>query len=136
MPASTLAQRSSTRAAAVAELLRSFRWALSGLRDTLARGRNFRIQLAAGAVALLATLWLQAPLAPIVLAIALVLSLELVNTAIEATVDLATATAHPLAKRAKDAAAGAVLLASALSIAVAAATLGPPLWGLLFGGRP
>ena len=44
--------------------------------------------------------------------IALVLSLELMNTAIEAIVDLLTVAHHPLAKIAKDAAAGAVLIAA------------------------
>ncbi len=42
----------------------------------------------------------------------LVLSLEILNTAIEATVDLCTSEFHPLAKVAKDAAAGAVLVSS------------------------
>ncbi|MGK2905143.1 MAG: diacylglycerol kinase [Desulfuromonadales bacterium] len=46
------------------------------------------------------------------LAITLVLFAELVNTAIEVTVDLASPDFHPLAQRAKDVAAGAVLLAS------------------------
>lgn len=49
---------------------------------------------------------------------ALVLSLELVNTAVEAAVDLCCPEKNPLAKRAKDAAAGAVLVAAAFSVAV------------------
>lgn len=47
----------------------------------------------------------------------LVISLELVNTAIEAIVDLCSPNIHPLAKLAKDAAAGAVLV-SALVAAI------------------
>ncbi len=47
------------------------------------------------------------------LAITLVLFAELVNTAIEVVVDLVSPDFHPLAQRAKDVAAGAVLLASA-----------------------
>ena len=46
------------------------------------------------------------------LAITLVLFAELVNTAIEVVVDLVSPDFHPLAQRAKDVAAGAVLLAS------------------------
>ncbi len=46
---------------------------------------------------------------------ALVLSLELVNTAIEAVVDLASPDIHPLAKLSKDAAAGAVLISAIIS---------------------
>jgi diacylglycerol kinase (ATP) len=45
----------------------------------------------------------------------LILGLELVNTAIEAVVDLVTEEYRPLAKRAKDAAAGAVLIAAIMA---------------------
>lgn len=45
----------------------------------------------------------------------LIMGLELVNTAIESVVDLATQEYHPLAKRAKDTAAGAVLIASIMA---------------------
>jgi diacylglycerol kinase (ATP) len=48
----------------------------------------------------------------VVICICLVIALELVNTAIEAVVDLMTVAHHPLAKIAKDAAAGAVLVMS------------------------
>jgi diacylglycerol kinase len=63
----------------------------------------------------------------VVLGIALVLAAELANTAIEALVDLVSPDDHPLAKLAKDMAAGAVLLASAgaltAGLLVLAATL-------------
>lgn len=54
----------------------------------------------------------------IVLAFGLVMALEVVNTAIEGLVDLASPGLHPLAKRAKDAGAGAVLLAAAAAFAL------------------
>ncbi len=47
-----------------------------------------------------------------------VLALELVNTAIERVVDLVTKDIHPLAKQAKDVAAGAVLLYAILSVII------------------
>ena len=47
-----------------------------------------------------------------ILLFAIILSLELVNTAIEALVDLCIQDIHPLAKKAKDAAAGAVLISA------------------------
>ena len=50
-------------------------------------------------------------------AIGLVMTAELLNTAIEAAVDLASPADHPLAKRAKDVAAAAVLTASATAAA-------------------
>ena len=49
--------------------------------------------------------------------VALVLSLELMNTAIESIVDLLVATHHPWRKNAKDAAAGAVLIAAVGALA-------------------
>ncbi len=54
----------------------------------------------------------------IVLAIALVISLELLNTAIEAVVDLYSPAEHPLAKAAKDCAAAAVLVAALAAVVV------------------
>lgn len=53
------------------------------------------------------------------LCIGSVISAELINTAIEAVTDLATKESHPLAKKAKDVAAGAVLVS-----AITAATIG------------
>jgi len=47
-----------------------------------------------------------------------VLALELVNTAVERVVDLVTKEFHPLAKQAKDIAAGAVLLYAILSVVI------------------
>ena len=81
----------------------------------------------AGTLACAVALALRAPLAPVALACALVLGLELVNTALEAVVDLASPELHPLAKVAKDAAAGAVLVASGGAVLVALAVLLPPL---------
>ena len=54
------------------------------------------------------------------LAVALVAAVELANTALEALVDLVSPGDHPLAKRAKDIAAGAVLVASAGAAAAGA----------------
>ena len=67
----------------------------------------------------------------LVLAIALVLALEALNTALEAVVDLASPQVHPLAKQAKDTAAGAVLI-GAIGAAVAGCIIFlPKLWTLL-----
>jgi undecaprenol kinase len=54
----------------------------------------------------------------LLLTIALVIVLELINTAIEKAVDLSTSEIHPLAKKAKDIAAGAVLVAALFAIIV------------------
>nr|WP_246580401.1 diacylglycerol kinase family protein [Deinococcus aestuarii] len=110
---------------------RSAGFAWAGLVSSYRVQANFRIEVWAGVVAVGLALFLRAPLAPILLACALVLSLELLNTALEAVVDLASPGLHPLAKVAKDAAAGAVLVASGGALLVGVAVLGPPLLALV-----
>ncbi|MGN1400758.1 MAG: diacylglycerol kinase family protein [Bacillus sp. (in: firmicutes)] len=63
--------------------------------------------------------------------IASVIALEMVNTALEDLVDLVTEQYHPLAKRVKDIAAGAVLIASIYAMIVGVAVFGPELTALL-----
>jgi diacylglycerol kinase (ATP) len=99
----------------------AFDYAFQGILYATRTQRNMRVHLVAGALALFATLYLRlerAYVAVVVIAIALVIALELVNTAIEAVVDLMTVAHHPLAKIAKDAAAGAVLIASLAAVVV------------------
>src|SRR5215212_797992 len=106
------------RAASVAN---SFRYAFAGLRYLLWTQRNAKIHTAIGiaAVALGFMLgidryeWLT-----LTLTIAIVLAAEGVNTAIEAAVDLASPTYHPLAKIAKDVGAGTVLLTAIAAVIV------------------
>jgi diacylglycerol kinase len=114
----------------------SFGFAWQGICYAYRSQRNFRIHtaIALGAVAvglwvgLDATRW-----AVLALAAGLVFGAELVNTALEATVDLATGDLKPLAKVAKDTAAGAVLVAAATAVAVGLLILGPPLWEMASG---
>ena len=114
--------------------LRSAGFAWAGVRHAYGTQANFRIECWAALVALGLCVWLRAPLAPVALACALVLSLELLNTALEAVVDLASPQRHPLAKVAKDAAAGAVLLGSAGAVLVGLSVLLPPLLARLGTG--
>ena len=65
----------------------------------------------------------------VALAVAGVWTAELVNTAIEALTDLASPAYHPLAGKAKDVAAGAVLLAALGALAVGALVFGPHFFG-------
>ncbi|WP_135228265.1 diacylglycerol kinase [Deinococcus fonticola] len=106
---------------------RSAGFAWAGIAHTYRTQANFRIEVAAAVIAAALALALQAPLTPIVLCCTLVLSLEVVNTALEALTDLASPGIHPLAKIAKDAAAAAVLIASLGALLVGLAVLGPPL---------
>ncbi|MTH52466.1 diacylglycerol kinase [Bacillus mangrovi] len=100
----------------IKRLLKSFGHAGEGIKDAFLHERNFQIHCFLGAAAAAAGAVLG--ISPVewftVIGFScLVLSLELVNTAIERTVDLVTEEIRPLAKAAKDAAAGAVLVSAA-----------------------
>lgn len=66
------------------------------------------------------------------LAVAIVWCAEGFNTALESLCDRVSPEFHPLVERAKDVAAGAVLLAALGAACVGLLTLGPPLWARLF----
>ena len=68
----------------------------------------------------------------LILTIGLVLSCELINTAIEATVDLVTEEYHPIAKVAKDTSAAAVFIFAIVAILVGIIIFGPKLYAVLF----
>ncbi|HEX9066907.1 MAG TPA: diacylglycerol kinase family protein [Streptosporangiaceae bacterium] len=114
----------------VAAFLRSFSFAGQGIWHTVRTQRNMRVHLAAAAAAVVAGAVLgigAVQWACVALAIGLVLVAETVNTVIEAMIDLHGPRYHPLAKIAKDGAAGAVLLASVTAIGVAIAVFVPRL---------
>lgn len=108
-------------------LPRAFANAARGVWLAVRCEANLRTELALGVVALALAWWLGAPLVPVVLAAGLVLSAELLNTAVERAVDLASPERHELAQAAKDMAAGGVLVASVCALLVGLAILGPPL---------
>ncbi|WP_051913547.1 diacylglycerol kinase [Thermus caliditerrae] len=108
-------------------VLRSFGYAWEGVRYAWRVQRNFRVEVCLAALALGLALWLGVSLVPVLLLTVLVLSLELLNTALEALTDLASPVYHPLAKRAKDTAAGAVLLASLTAFLLGLYLFLPPL---------
>jgi diacylglycerol kinase (ATP) len=102
-------------------LVESFNYAVEGIIHVLRTHRNMRIHFAAAVAVLVVALWIgvdRIELVVLLLAIAFVLIAEMVNSAIEAAIDVATSSFDPLAKLAKDIAAGAVLIASVNAIAV------------------
>lgn len=113
----------------IAKRLASFRFAFRGIGLMLRSEPNARIHALAALVVVASgflldierTEWLI-----VILTIALVWSLEALNTAVEAICDLTSPEQHPLVERAKDVAAGAVLISSVAAVLVAA---------LIFGGR-
>ena len=112
----------------------SFRVALAGALHTLRTQPNAWIDVGAALCIGSAGLWFQISRlewALLALTVSMILALEAVNTALEAAVDLVTPEFHPLAKIAKDAAAGAMIFAVLGSLCVAAAVFGPRLLLLL-----
>jgi diacylglycerol kinase len=102
-------------------LLKSFGFAFEGLKAAVLKGRNFRIQLAVGASAVVLGAVLKLDSAEwldLIIIITLVLILELVNTSIEALVDLVSPEIREKAKLAKDVSAATVLVASIGSVIV------------------
>ncbi|MGF1516670.1 MAG: diacylglycerol kinase family protein [Nodosilinea sp.] len=116
-------------------LLVSFKYAWQGVTYAFCTQRNFRIHVVVGSLAVSLAIVFSLPLvelAVIILTCGIVLTMELVNTALESVVDLTVEqTYHELAKIAKDCAAAAVLISALISLSVAACLLLPPLWRLL-----
>lgn len=108
-------------------LAKAFAYAFAGIKYAWRNEPNFRIELTIAVLAFLLSLWLKVSPVAILVMTALVLALELLNSALEATIDLISPDFHPLAKLAKDAAAGAVLLTSFLAVLVGLFALGPAL---------
>lgn len=115
--------------------IQSFKCAFDGLRYAVATQRNFRFHLVAAILVSAAAYFLKVSTtawAVLILTINNVLVVELINTAIEVMVDLVSPEYHPLAKKVKDLAAGAVLLVAIASIVVGLVVLGPPLLQLIW----
>lgn len=109
-------------------LVRSFGWAIAGIAAGWKRERNFRIH-AVFAVSVGVAAWIvgSTALENAILALAIggVMTAELLNSAVEATIDLVMRDIHPQAKYAKDVAAGAVLVMAIAAGFVGLAILAP-----------
>lgn len=103
------------------QLIKRFRFAGEGIATAIQSERNLQIQMGVTIVIIPVSIIIHVDFISMIIIIMLcgiVLSLELINTAIEHVVDLVTETYHPLAKKAKDISAGAVLLFSAFSVII------------------
>ena len=102
-------------------LLWSFNYAIEGIVYALRTQRNMRLHILAATVVFTAALLFhitRLELVALILVVALVLVSELANTALEAAIDLSVERYDPLAKIAKDVAAGAVLISSLAALAI------------------
>jgi diacylglycerol kinase (ATP) len=102
-------------------ILDSFNYAFEGIIHVLRTQRNMRIHFMIAAAVLIAALILDVTkmeLIALLISITFVLIAEMLNTAIEGSIDVATTSFDPNAKLAKDVAAGSVLIATVNAIAV------------------
>jgi diacylglycerol kinase (ATP) len=99
----------------------SFNYASEGIIHVLRTQRNMRIHFLIAAAVLVLALWVgvdKLELIALLISITFVLMAEMINTAIEGAIDVSTTSFDPMAKLAKDVAAGAVLIATLNAIAV------------------
>lgn len=105
----------------IAKFINSFKYPIKGLRYAYRNEQNLAVDVGIALIVIIAgfifrinvTEW-----AILILTVGLVISCELVNTAIEAVVDLVTEEYHPLAKVAKDTAAAAVFVFAIISVVI------------------
>ena len=114
--------------------LRAIGHAFRGWGFVMRTQRNAWVHAFISTAVIILAIWLHvAPLdwALLVLAMGMVWSAEIMNTAIEAVVDLASPVHHPLARVGKDVGAAAVLIAAGAAVIIGLLVLGPPLWDKL-----
>ncbi|TXC89986.1 diacylglycerol kinase family protein [Metabacillus litoralis] len=100
---------------------KSFKFAWNGIFQTFKSERNFQIHVYISSLMIILGFYLKFTMFDWVVILFLIggmLALELMNTAIEHVVDLITEDYNPIAKAAKDAAAGAVLVYAILSVII------------------
>lgn len=115
----------------------SFNYAIEGIVYALRTQRNMRVHMALAVLVAIGSLVVgvsRIQLVAVVFAVSLVFVAELINTAVEAAVDVATDGYDPLAKVAKDVAAGAVLIAAINALIVAYLVLFEPVRDVLQRG--
>lgn len=102
-------------------LFKSFGYAFEGIFTGIKKERNMKIHCTAMILVIIVGILVKLSTVEWCICLVLfglILALELVNTAIEAVVDLVTEEKKPLAKLAKDTAAGAVLIAAIMAAAI------------------
>jgi diacylglycerol kinase len=130
----SVATSPSQAAMRAATLRSSFGYAFAGLKYLLLTQRNAQIHSVLGLVVIVLGLLLQIDRIEwiiLIFTIALVLATEGMNTAVEAAVDLASPEIHPLAKTAKDVAAGVVLLTAIAALLIGIGIFLPRLLALV-----
>ena len=115
------------------KLYGGFQYAYAGIVTGLKQEQNMKMHAVMTALVVIAGFFFHISMTEWCICLGLfglVMALELVNTAVEAVVDLVTAKRHPLAKIAKDTAAGAVLIAAIMAAVIGLLIFVPK--GLMF----
>ena len=113
----------------------SFTYPIKGLRYAYRNEQNLVVDVGMAILVVIAGFIFKVSVtewALLALTIGLVISCELINTAIEAVVDLVTEEYHPLAKVAKDTSAAAVFIFAIVAVIVGIIIFGPKLFAILF----
>jgi undecaprenol kinase len=113
---------------------KGFYYAWQGILYGAKKEANFKFHLTAAIVVCIAAFYFSITKIEwlfVLIAIGGMLTLELINSAIEKVVDLVTGEYHPLAKAAKDLAAGAVLVYAILSAIIGFIIFLPKIWSML-----
>ena len=109
-------------------MIESFNFAFEGVIHVLRTQRNMRLHFAAAVVVIVVAVAVgvsKIELSVLLISIAFVLVAEMINTAVEGAIDAATTSFDPMAKLAKDVAAGAVLVAAIGSVFIGLLVFGP-----------
>ncbi len=117
-------------------LVKSFTYAFDGLKYAFKYEQNILVHTLATILVIIAGIFLKISLTEwlvLALIIGLVIATELINTSIEATIDLITKDVHPLAKIAKDTAAAAVLVFGLTAIVIGCIIFLPKILVLIGG---
>lgn len=114
--------------------IKSFKYAINGIKSAFRSEVNMRIHAIIALLVIVCGCFFQISIAEwslCALCIGLVLAAEMLNTAIENAIDLISPEKHPLAEKAKDAAAGAVLICAIVSAIVGLIIFVPKGWSFL-----
>ena len=114
--------------------IRSFGYAGRGIRIVFGTEANMKIHITIAVLVIVCGFGFSISLIEwmlCLLCVGLVFSAEMINTAIENVVDLASPKLHPLAGKAKDIASGAVLICAIISVIIGLLIFVPKVWALL-----
>ena len=129
----TMVSRDKLKQRGIKRLFKSFKYAFDGLKYAFKYEQNILVHTLATILVIIFGIYFKLSSlewVAIFLSIGLVIATELINTSIEATIDLITNQVNPLAKIAKDTAAGAVLVFGFTALVIGLIIFLPKIMGL------